>query len=148
MNIELLIPVALFCVLLAIIVILLVIVLKTRKQLSVLEGELRTSEKKMNELKSSLLNSMSTATTPLKSEVKEARSGLVALQKQLQQIDEKLENVELQQANVQGLDSDSKLYRRAEKMVELGADMEEIIAECEIPRAEAELLMSLRKSQK
>ena len=33
-------------------------------------------------------------------------------------------------------------------MVELGADLEEIIRECELPRAEAELLMSLHKQKK
>ena len=31
--------------------------------------------------------------------------------------------------------------------VELGADLEEIIRECELPRAEAELLMSLHKQK-
>lgn len=38
---------------------------------------------------------------------------------------------------------EDKLYRRALKMVELGADIEEVIAECDIPRAEAELLFSI-----
>ena len=41
-------------------------------------------------------------------------------------------------------DPERKLYSRAAKMVELGAGIEEIMAECEIPKAEAELLISLR----
>ena len=40
---------------------------------------------------------------------------------------------------------EQKLYGRAKKMIEMGADSEELISECEIPRAEAELLMSLYK---
>ncbi len=40
---------------------------------------------------------------------------------------------------------ENKLYSRAVKMVELGADVEEIMRECELPRAEAELLISLNK---
>jgi len=32
-------------------------------------------------------------------------------------------------------------------MVELGADLEEVIRECELPRAEAELLFSLHKKK-
>ncbi|MCT7655273.1 DUF2802 domain-containing protein [Oceanimonas sp. NS1] len=32
-------------------------------------------------------------------------------------------------------------------MVQLGADVEEIMAECEMPRAEAELLLSLHRQR-
>ncbi len=38
---------------------------------------------------------------------------------------------------------EDKLYRRALKMVELGADIDEVMSECELPRAEAELLFSI-----
>lgn len=38
---------------------------------------------------------------------------------------------------------EDRLYRRALKMVELGADIEEVMNECELPRAEAELLFSV-----
>lgn len=41
-------------------------------------------------------------------------------------------------------DPDSRLYSRAARMVELGAGLDEVMAECEIPKAEAELLISLR----
>ncbi len=44
-------------------------------------------------------------------------------------------------------DPDSRLYSRAARMVELGAGVEEVMAECEIPKAEAELLISLRGSK-
>ena len=40
---------------------------------------------------------------------------------------------------------ENKLYSRAVKMVELGAGIEEIMQECELPKAEAELLLSLHK---
>lgn len=43
---------------------------------------------------------------------------------------------------------EDKLYRRALKMVELGADIEEVISECELPRAEAELLFSVHIKSK
>lgn len=44
---------------------------------------------------------------------------------------------------VQNEQPEDKLYRRALKMVELGADIEEVMSECELPRAEAELLFSI-----
>ncbi|TMN93870.1 hypothetical protein CWB73_03545 [Pseudoalteromonas phenolica] len=52
-----------------------------------------------------------------------------------------------QQAALKYDDPDAKIYSRAVKMIELGADLEEIIRECEIPRAEAELLLSLHQKQ-
>lgn len=44
-------------------------------------------------------------------------------------------------------DPDGRLYSRAARMVELGADIDEVMAECEIPKAEAELLISLRAAK-
>ncbi|RQW64162.1 DUF2802 domain-containing protein [Vibrio viridaestus] len=42
-------------------------------------------------------------------------------------------------------DKDGRLYSRATKMVKLGADIDELIEECELPKAEAELMLSLQK---
>lgn len=44
-------------------------------------------------------------------------------------------------------DSGSRLYSRASKMVDLGADVDELMQECDLPKAEAELLLNLRKRQ-
>jgi len=40
-----------------------------------------------------------------------------------------------------------KLYSRAFKLVELGADVEEVVRECEIPLAEAEMLISVHRNK-
>ncbi|MGX9417294.1 DUF2802 domain-containing protein [Vibrio sp. RC27] len=42
-------------------------------------------------------------------------------------------------------DTDSRLYSRASKLVKLGADIDEVISECELPQAEAELMYSLQQ---
>ncbi len=42
---------------------------------------------------------------------------------------------------------EDKLYSRAQKLVELGADIEEIMRECDIPRPEAEMLMAVHRQQ-
>ncbi|ASA54928.1 DUF2802 domain-containing protein [Vibrio gazogenes] len=52
--------------------------------------------------------------------------------------DERIKELEQQ-------DSDARLYTRASKMVQLGADINELIEECELPKAEAELMLSLQK---
>jgi len=40
-----------------------------------------------------------------------------------------------------------KLYSRAFKLVELGAGVEEVVRECEIPLAEAEMLISVHRNK-
>ena len=42
---------------------------------------------------------------------------------------------------------EDKLYTRAQKLVELGADLAEIMRECDIPRAEAEMLLSIHQKK-
>jgi uncharacterized protein HemX len=42
---------------------------------------------------------------------------------------------------------EDKLYSRAQKLVELGADIAEIMRECDIPRAEAEMLLSIHRKK-
>ncbi|WP_051333623.1 DUF2802 domain-containing protein [Aliagarivorans marinus] len=63
---------------------------------------------------------------------------------------EALEETERKQGQLQSMaqDTDSKLYNRAMKMVELGADVTEVMRECEIPKAEAELLLNLQQKLK
>lgn len=38
---------------------------------------------------------------------------------------------------------EDRLYSRAKRMIELGADADELMQECSLPRAEAELLLSI-----
>jgi chromosome segregation ATPase len=42
---------------------------------------------------------------------------------------------------------EDKLYSRAQKLVELGADIVEIMRECDIPRAEAEMLLAVHRQK-
>ncbi len=69
------------------------------------------------------------------------------LQQQQQAIAAEIEQISEHQQQIQLFDPESKLYSRAMKMVQLGAGLDEIISECELPRAEAELLISLHRQQ-
>lgn len=42
---------------------------------------------------------------------------------------------------------EDKLYSRAYKLAELGAGLEEIMSECDLPQAEAEMLLSVYKKK-
>ncbi len=82
-----------------------------------------------------------------RSEVAEMRAGMLSIGKRVVAVEEKSKELEQLQDAQKYDDPNAKIYSRAVKMVELGADLEEIIRECELPRAEAELLMSLHKQK-
>ena len=77
--------------------------------------------------------------------VKHQHARTIYINSRLQQ---ELAELQEQQQALALSDPESKIYSRAVKMVELGADLEEIIRECELPRAEAELLFNLHRQQR
>lgn len=93
----------------------------------------------------------------LSTEVEELRSGLIGTGQRLLQAEQQVRRLEHalnllteqqqllteQQQKLELTDPDSRLYNRAVKMVQLGAPLEEVMRECELPRAEAELLFNL-----
>lgn len=79
----------------------------------------------------------------LRSEIAEVRSGIMSIGQRLVACENYAQDIAQQQAAQKYDDPEAKIYSRAVKMVELGADIEEIMRECELPRAEAELLISL-----
>jgi chromosome segregation ATPase len=94
-------------------------------------------------------------------EIDELRSGVIGVGQRILQLEQALQTIELNQQalateleqltehqqTIQLFDPDSRLYSRAVKMVQLGAGLEEVMRECELPRAEAELLINLHRQQ-
>jgi len=75
----------------------------------------------------------------------EIHSGAVGMGKKLQQLDEAVRKTQENQVNLVASAPENRLYTRAMKMVELGASVEELMSDCELPRAEAELLVNLHR---
>ena len=65
--------------------------------------------------------------------------------KKLQQLDVIIKKTQENQVNLVASAPENRLYTRATKMVELGASIEELMIDCELPRAEAELLYNLHR---
>jgi len=92
-------------------------------------------------------------------EIEEMRTGLIGVGQRVLQLESRVTDLstelghsvqqlsEKQQA-MELTEPESKIYTRAMKMVQLGADLEEIMRECELPRAEAELLFNLHQQKK
>tara|TARA_R110001583_G_scaffold50189_9_gene156653 strand:+ start:14232 stop:14624 length:393 start_codon:yes stop_codon:yes gene_type:complete len=75
----------------------------------------------------------------------EIHSGAVGMGKKLQQLDEAVRKTQENQVDLVASAPENRLYTRAMKMVELGASIEELMSDCELPRAEAELLVNLHR---
>lgn len=82
-------------------------------------------------------------------QISELNKNLTACFSPLEKLESRIEEVgsitQLLQSNIDSESTEQKLYGRAKKMIEMGADIDELVVECEIPRAEAELLISIYK---
>ena len=67
------------------------------------------------------------------------------LQQQVAQLNDEQQQLQQKLQEVAEQDPGSKLYHRAAKLVASGASAEELMQECDLPQAEAELLISLHK---
>ncbi|PSW19521.1 DUF2802 domain-containing protein [Photobacterium sanctipauli] len=75
----------------------------------------------------------------------ELRAGSMGMSQKLAEMAQHLEMIADRQGEMAMQDPDGKLYSRASKMVELGADVNELMEECDLPKAEAELLLRLQQ---
>lgn len=77
--------------------------------------------------------------------IEEAQARTIAVARSVAQGQEKVEAVENQMRELQQQDPNMRLYHRAAAMVKAGASLEEVMSACDIPLAEAQLLMNLHK---
>jgi hypothetical protein len=81
----------------------------------------------------------------LNKQLLESRSILVGLGQRLSEQSDLTDHLAERIAELEQADTEGRLYSRATKMVQLGADIDELIEECELPKAEAELMFSLQQ---
>ncbi|EOX1768096.1 flagellar transcriptional regulator FlrD [Vibrio cholerae] len=74
----------------------------------------------------------------------EVRSVMVGIGQKVSEQQDIIRHLNERLLELENTDADARLYTRASKMVQLGADLNELIQECELPKAEAELMMSLQ----
>lgn len=101
-----------------------------QKQLDQQRAQARNAEKEAQKLNKQLL---------------EVRSVVVGLGQKVTEQQDIMQHLSERIRELEHADTDGRLYSRASKMVQLGADINELIEECELPKAEAELMLSLQK---
>ncbi|MCZ4336731.1 DUF2802 domain-containing protein [Shewanella colwelliana] len=79
----------------------------------------------------------------VKRELQELRTGTIGVGRRMLELEKRVakQDARIDETNQQ--DPQARLYSRAMKMVALGAGVEELVKECELPKAEAELLLRL-----
>ena len=92
-----------------------------------------------------LVKTLLASNDSFKKQFTEIHSGSIGMGKKIQQLDAIVKKTQENQLNLVAQAPENRLYTRATKMVELGASIEELMVECELPRAEAELLLNLHR---
>ena len=105
---------------------------------------IRKQAKKVESLQL-LVKSLLVTNDSFKKQFSEIHSSSIGMGKKIQQLDGLVKKTQENQLNLAAQAPENRLYTRATKMVELGASVEELMVECELPRAEAELLLNLHK---
>lgn len=80
-------------------------------------------------------------------QLSELRAGSIGMSQKLAELSHRFDDLVEKQSELEMHDSEGRLYSRASKMVELGADLYELMEECDLPKAEAELLLSIKKQR-
>jgi hypothetical protein len=135
-------------------IVLAVIVLKQKSNFTLLNKALQSQI----EAQEILLNDLQTSQSLLNSQLVEIKGESQSQYLENEQISKQLEHrikvlqqetIEQKQLieQIKNQQPQDKLYSRAFKLVELGADIEEVVRECDIPRAEAEMLLSVHKNK-
>lgn len=78
-------------------------------------------------------------------ELHEIRSGDQALGRKVKELITTVNQLDSKQQQFAEHDPHSRYYQKGAKLIAAGATLEEVMRECELPRAEAELLFSLHQ---
>ncbi len=91
------------------------------------------------------LVSLKDAISTLQHQQNEDQTRVVVVTRHLTDIEQKHTELENQLRDVKLQDPSMRLYQRAAELVKQGATLEEVMEACDIPRAEAEMLITVHR---
>ena len=104
----------------------------------------RQSQRKL-EAMTRLMRELTRSRDSYRKQIEELQAANIGMGNKVGELYRQQDKLSEQQQELALKDPQGKLYSRATRMVQLGADIDEIMAECEMPRAEAELLITLHR---
>jgi predicted nuclease with TOPRIM domain len=75
----------------------------------------------------------------------EVRAGAIGLGEKVKEISASVDRIDMKLLELEQQDPANKVYHQAAQLVSQGATIEELMQECDLPRAEAQLLFDLHK---
>lgn len=81
----------------------------------------------------------------LEDEIYELQTGNQAIGRKVKEISLELASLDSKQQKLSEQDPQSRFYQNGAKLIASGASLEEVMKECDLPRAEAELLFSIHQ---
>ncbi len=84
----------------------------------------------------------------LSEEIHEIRSGNYGVMTRVKELVQQVDRLQLEQQNLVEQDSQSRFYSKGAKLINQGASLEDVMRECDMPAAEAELLFNLHNNQR
>jgi predicted nucleic acid-binding Zn-ribbon protein len=84
----------------------------------------------------------------LNEELHEIRSGNYGVISRVKELVQQVNKLQSSQQSLVEQDSQSRFYSKGAKLISQGASLEDVMRECDMPAAEAELLFNLQNSQK
>ncbi|MGK0304286.1 MAG: cell division protein FtsB [Gammaproteobacteria bacterium] len=97
---------------------------------------------------SNMLSVQSKKVTHLSEEIHEIRSGNYGVISRVKDLVQQVDNLQSTQQNFVEQDSQSRFYSKGAKLIREGASLEDVMRECDMPAAEAELLFNLHNNQR
>lgn len=113
--------------------------------LTVKQNRLRTDLDDLAASHSAELSRIEALANSANNQQSEAQARSLVITRHLQSLDEKQTELENQLREQKLQDPSLRLYQRAAELVKQGASIDEIIEACDIPRAEAEMLMMVHR---
>ena len=104
----------------------------------------RQSQRKL-EAMTRLMRDLTRTRDSYRKQIEELQAANIGMGNKVGELYRQQDKLSEQQQELALKDPQGKLYSRATRMVQLGAEIDEIMAECEMPRAEAELLITLHR---
>jgi predicted ribonuclease YlaK len=131
-------------------VIIFVLLTKYRAKFAVYESQFQSHELLVNSLQS-VNDGLSLEINKLSIQQEKSLTENTLVSKQLEHRIKALQSQLISQqdhiSQLQTDQGDDKFYSRAIKLAKIGADIEEIVAECELPHAEVEMLISVYQNK-
>ena len=97
---------------------------------------------------SDLLSDLSKKVNNLSEEIHEIRSGNYGVMTRVKELVQQVDKLQLDQQNLVEQDTQSRFYSKGAKLINQGASLEDVMRECDMPAAEAELLFNLNNNQR